>query len=102
MNYLIAANWKMNCSKDFIKSYLSALDIKDNLEVKILICPPDCYLSEIDSSTLKIILTGAQNLSTESEGAYTGEVSDQMLIDHNVEYVIVGHSERREYHNETN
>ena len=102
MNYLIAANWKMNCSRDFIGSYLSALDIKDNSDVKMLICPPDCYLGDFNSNALKIISRGAQNLSTESEGAYTGEVSNQMLIDHNVEYVIVGHSERRQYHNETN
>ena len=102
MKYLIAANWKMNGSKDFIESYLSVLDIKDNSEVKMLICPPDCYLGEINSNALKIISRGAQNLSTESEGAFTGEVSDQMLIDNNVEYVIVGHSERREYHNESN
>ena len=102
MNYLIAANWKMNGSKNFIESYFSSLNIKNNSDVKMLICPPDCYLGDINSMALKIILRGAQNLSTESVGAYTGEVSDQMLIDHNVEYVIVGHSERREYHNETN
>ena len=102
MNYLIAANWKMNCSRDFIGSYLSALDIKDNSDVKVLICPPDCYLGDINSNALKIISRGAQNLSTEPEGAYTGEISTKMLADHNVEYVIVGHSERREYHNETN
>ncbi len=102
MKYLIAANWKMNGSKNFIESYLSALKIKDNPNVKMLICPPDCYLDVINSNALKIISRGAQNLSCESEGAYTGEVSDQMLIDHDVEFVIVGHSERREYHNETN
>ena len=55
MNYLIAANWKMNCSKDFIESYLSALEIKNNSEVKMLICPPDCYLGEINSKALKVV-----------------------------------------------
>jgi len=102
MNYLIAANWKMNGSRNFIESYLSTLYIKHNSDVRMLICPPDCYLGDINSNALKIISRGAQNLSTESEGAYTGETSTKMLIDHNVEYVIVGHSERREYHNETN
>ena len=53
MKYLIAANWKMNGSKDFIESYLSVLDIKDNSEVKMLICPPDCYLGDINSNELK-------------------------------------------------
>ena len=102
MNYLIAANWKMNGSKEFIESYLSAINIEDNPDVKMLICPPDCYLNDINSNAPTIISRGAQNLSTKSEGAYTGEVSSEMLIDHSVEYVIVGHSERREYHNETN
>jgi Triosephosphate isomerase len=45
MNYLIAANWKMNGSKEFIESYLSAINIEDNPDVKMLICPPD-WLSE--------------------------------------------------------
>ena len=102
MNYLIAANWKMNGSKEFIESYLSAINIEDNPDVKMLICPPDCYLNDINSNAPAFISRGAQNLSTKSEGAYTGEVSSAMLIDHSVEYVIVGHSERREYHSETN
>ena len=50
MNYLIAANWKMNGSKEFIESYLSAINIEDNPDVKMLICPPDCYLNDINTN----------------------------------------------------
>tara|TARA_B100001750_G_scaffold56763_1_gene44890 strand:+ start:5337 stop:6089 length:753 start_codon:yes stop_codon:yes gene_type:complete len=102
MNYLIAANWKMNASKQFIRSYLSNLNFEENINVKMLICPPDCYLDEVNSKTNLAILKGAQNISFEEDGAFTGEVSAKMLNDLNVEYTIVGHSERRQYHNETN
>ena len=102
MKYLIAGNWKMNASKEFIRSYLSKLNLNENINVKMLICPPDCYLDEIDSKTGFPVSKGAQNISFEEDGAFTGEVSAKMLKDLNVEYAIVGHSERRQYHNETN
>jgi len=102
MKYLIAGNWKMNSSKEFIRSYLSKLNFEENADVKMLICPPDCYLDEVNSKTSLAISKGAQNISFEEEGAFTGEVSAKMLNDLNVEYTIVGHSERRQYHNETN
>ena len=102
MNYLISANWKMNGDKAFVQSYLSTVNIEDDPEVQMLICPPDCYLQEMDANASQVVLRGAQNLSFNSNGAFTGEVSADMLHDHNVEYVIVGHSERRQFHNETN
>jgi triosephosphate isomerase len=71
-------------------------------EVKIIICPADCYLNEVDTMAPNNVIRGAQNISFNSDGAYTGEVSSSMLKDLNVEYVIIGHSERREYHAETN
>ncbi len=102
MNYLISANWKMNGDKAFVKSYLSSVNIEEDPEVQMLICPPDCYLQEMDTNASQIVSRGAQNLSFNSNGAYTGEVSVEMLHDHNVQYVIVGHSERRQFHSETN
>ncbi len=95
---LIAANWKMNLTpsqtRDYIKSFLPLVEgISDR---EILLCPPFtslCIAQELlQESNVKL---GAQNCHHEQKGAYTGEVSLDMLKDLGVSYVIVGHSERR-------
>ena len=100
---VIAANWKMNTTiveaRNLINEMKSKLDLLKNIE--IVICPPFISLSEI-KELLKgtSIKTGAQNMYFEKEGAYTGEISPQML--HGLcEFVILGHSERRNYFLET-
>ena len=65
--------------------------------VDVVICPPFVYLPVLKGATL-----GAQDMFWEEKGAYTGEISALQLVDLNVEYVIIGHSERRKYFNETN
>jgi len=100
--YFISANWKMNGSKEFTRTFFAAMNEDIDEEVKIIICPADCYLNEVDTMAPNNVIRGAQNISFNSDGAYTGEVSASMLKDLNVEYVIIGHSERREYHAETN
>ena len=100
--YFISANWKMNGSKEFTRTFFAAMNEDIDEEVKIIICPADCYLNEVDTIAPNNVIRGAQNISFNSDGAYTGEVSSSMLKDLNVEYVIIGHSERREYHAETN
>lgn len=100
--YFISANWKMNGSKEFTRTFFTAMNEDIDEEVKIIICPADCYLNEVDTMAPNNVIRGAQNISFNSDGAYTGEVSSSMLKDLNVEYVIIGHSERREYHAETN
>ena len=100
--YFISANWKMNGSKEFTRTFFAAMNEDTDEEVKIIICPADCYLNEVDTMAPNNVIRGAQNISFNSDGAYTGEVSSSMLKDLNVEYVIIGHSERREYHAETN
>ena len=100
--YFISANWKMNGSKEFTRTFFAAMNEDIDEEVKIIICPADCYLNEVDTMAPNNVIRGAQNISFNSDGAYTGEVSASMLKDLNVEYVIIGHSERREYHLETN
>ena len=101
---IIAGNWKMYKTMDEAKNFV--MEVKDNLpdssQVDAVICPPALYLSELlklaEGTPLKI---GAQTMHDVDEGAFTGEVSPNMLAHLNVPYVILGHSERRQYFNET-
>ncbi|WP_339254212.1 triose-phosphate isomerase [Sporosarcina sp. FSL W8-0480] len=101
---IIAGNWKMykkmGEAKAFIAEVKGRLPNTDNVEM--VICPPSPYLSELVSESKGTTLSiGAQTMHDVEEGAFTGEVSPSMLEDMNVEYVILGHSERRQYFNET-
>lgn len=93
----IAGNWKMNGSRGALKTMVDALrDIEtDNT---IVLCVPYTMLG-IDGGRASM---GAQDVSPHTKGAFTGEVSAEMLQDAGAKYVIVGHSERRQYHGETN
>ena len=101
---LVAANWKMNGSITSIRSLVA--DIKTGLgkdeTTEVVICAPYIYLPEIQS-LLKgsLIKSGAQNVSQHEAGAYTGEVSVSMLQEFGCQYVIVGHSERRNLYYES-
>lgn len=103
--FLIAGNWKMNCGPSETEHLLEGIkkhhpQVSDDLEV--LVCPPTVSLTTA-SKTLgdHDIFLGAQNVFFEDNGAYTGEVSTQMLKEVGCHYVIVGHSERRQYFGET-
>lgn len=99
MKPLIVANWKMNPQNakeakklfEFVKR-----GIKTVKNAQVVICPPFVYLSELKGLTL-----GAQNVSREEKGAFTGAISVLQLKDLKVEYIILGHSERRQYFHET-
>ena len=94
---IIAGNWKMNGSRDALKNMINALqDI--NSENTIILCVPYTMLG-LDGGRVSM---GAQDVSQHDHGAYTGEVSAQMIAATGAKYVIVGHSERRQYHGETN
>src|SRR6266487_2434019 len=101
---IIAGNWKMN------KTVAEALDLVGGLkrelvnikEVDIVVCPPFTALSEVSRAVLNTnIRLGAQNMSENNFGAYTGEIAAGMLKEFSVRYVILGHSERRQYQKET-
>lgn len=101
---IIAGNWKMNKAVGDAKRLAEGIkiDLKECLEVDIVLCPPFTALSAvsavIDDSHIKL---GAQNMHWEADGAYTGEISAGMLRDLYCNYVILGHSERRSYFGET-
>jgi len=104
MKNLIAANWKMNPnSQKEAKEIFSALGGPASGwdDIDVVVCPPCVYLPIIKEIKTKNIALGAQNIYFEDKGAFTGEISVAMLKDLGVEYVIIGHSERRKYFGET-
>lgn len=100
---VIAGNWKMNMLPNEAIEYIQAFEpmVKDS-KAEIILCVPytDLFycLMNAQGTNIKI---GAQNMHFAESGAYTGEVSGKMLKSIGVEYVIIGHSERRQYFNET-
>ncbi|MDO9132818.1 MAG: triose-phosphate isomerase [Hydrogenophaga sp.] len=105
MKPLIAGNWKMNGSlaanEALVKAMLDGLG-GQTAATDMALCVPAPYLSQLQSLlTGSTIAWGAQDLSSHEQGAYTGEVSATMLKDFACRYAIVGHSERRQYHSET-
>lgn len=101
MKKIIIANWKMNPSseKEAVELFNAVKNgIKESKNTEVVICPPFIYLPILKGPVLGEVegmILGAQNVFFKSEGAYTGEISPSMLKNFNVEYVIVGHSERR-------
>lgn len=101
---IIAGNWKMNKTVEEAVELAKGikLELADCKDVDVVLCPPFTAtkaVSDVVSETL--ISVGGQNMSSEDDGAYTGEISHTMLKELFVRYVILGHSERREYYKET-
>jgi triosephosphate isomerase len=98
---LVAANWKMNGSLTANEDWTAAFVAKaPSIHCDIVVCAPFPYLCTLGRSVAPAEL-GAQDVSEHSAGAYTGDVSGEMLADVGCRWVIVGHSERRQLHGET-
>ena len=101
---LVAGNWKMNGSKQQVEVQLQALVASQgphSAKVDIVVCPPVVYLQQAQKLLHNVdIELGAQNAYFQSSGAFTGEHSVAMLAEFSVKYILVGHSERRQYFNE--
>ena len=102
---IVAGNWKMNLSREEALLLISGITSRiESKEKQVIFAPPFLYLYKIAKmcSNFNRIKVAAQNCSKEKEGAFTGEVSAKMINSCNADYVIIGHSERREYFNESN
>ncbi|WP_068715451.1 triose-phosphate isomerase [Vibrio tritonius] len=103
---VVMGNWKLNGSKAMVTELLNGLNAEvANIEgVDIVVAPPALYLDQaerlIKEGGNKLIL-GAQNTDIHNSGAFTGDVSPEMLKDLGASHIIIGHSERREYHEES-
>lgn len=98
---IIAANWKMHKSSGDVADFFKKFSVKDS-QVEIVICPPFPLLYQVgEFCRAGGYRLGAQNMFWEAQGAYTGEVSPLHLKDMGVQYVIIGHSERRQMFGET-
>ncbi len=101
---IVAGNWKMHGSRSFATELVAAVAVGLPAPgVDVIILPPLPYLSDlIEDFEDRPLLFGAQDVSDNETGAYTGEVSANMLVDIGARYGLVGHSERRQYHGESN
>jgi len=107
-NKIVAGNWKMNNTLEegitLASEIVNIVADELNDDVKMILCPPFIHLSSVSKIIGKAekVFLGAQNCNDHEKGAYTGEISVHMLKSVGVRYVILGHSERREYYGESN
>lgn len=100
---VVAANWKMFKTRDEALQFIYAVNdqVPSKDIVDTIICAPAIHLRSLVKRQGENIRIGAQNMHYADEGAYTGEISPNMLVSTGVSYVIIGHNERRRYNNET-
>ncbi len=100
---IVAGNWKMNASKESVNNLIGGLlSGMGGVATEVIVCAPFPYLSQVESLISgSSIMLGAQNLNANPKGAFTGEVSANMIKDFGAQHVIVGHSERRSLYGET-
>lgn len=99
---IVAGNWKLHGTRDFANRLVGEVVVEQPVGVDVVILPPLPYLGElIDRFRDSRVRFGAQDVSSNEKGAYTGEVSAAMLVDVGASFGLVGHSERRQYHLES-
>ena len=102
---LVMGNWKLNGSKVFTKELVAGLkaELADVKGCDVAIAPPVMYLAEAEAALAgqSVTALGAQNVDVDVQGAFTGDISTEMLKDFGAKYIIIGHSERRTYHKES-
>lgn len=101
---LIAGNWKMNGSRSRARELIQAIiaGLPQNPSYEVVICPSFVFLSDAaEALAASAVGLGAQNVCDQDQGAYTGEIAGDMLVDFGCRWVIVGHSERRHLYGET-
>jgi triosephosphate isomerase (TIM) len=101
---MVAGNWKMNGSSDSVKELIAG--IKEGMgsvaKAEVVVCPPAVYIPRVVGAAADSgIKVGSQNICDEDKGAFTGEISGDMLKDIGCEYAIIGHSERRALYGES-
>jgi len=102
MKKLIIGNWKMNLTRAEARELAATLKNKGESKGELVICPPFVWLTDIaDILRNGDVLLGAQDAHAAEKGAFTGDISAPMLQDIGVSHVILGHSERRQHHQET-
>ena len=107
MKKLVVGNWKMHGSRasnaELLQGLLAADLIKSAPAAEVAVCVPFVYLPDVAAALGgSAISYGSQDVSSQKQGAYTGEVAGSMIREFGAKYVIVGHSERRSYHAESN
>ncbi|OGT88699.1 MAG: triose-phosphate isomerase [Gammaproteobacteria bacterium RIFOXYA12_FULL_61_12] len=101
---LVAGNWKMNGSIDSVKALIEGIKagVGEVKNTSVAVCAPAIFIPQVQAGLQgSAVAWGGQDLSVHASGAYTGETAASMLLDFGCKYVIVGHSERRTYHGET-
>ncbi len=101
---LVAGNWKMNGSRDSVAELLEGIKggIGEVRVAEMAVCAPAIFIGDVQASLSgSPVPWGGQDLSVHEKGAYTGETAASMLTDYGCKYVIIGHSERRTYHAES-
>lgn len=96
---IVAGNWKMNLNHAEVASLIR--DIKPHAQHTVMVYPPSIFVHEAKAQADQIIV-GTQDISAHDNGAYTGEISASMLNSMDIAWTLIGHSERRQYHGETN
>jgi triosephosphate isomerase len=96
---LVVANWKCNGGADLVHSYLKAFFEIDGAEV--VICPPVIFLTQLQALIRKNVSLGTQDLSALEVGPYTGDISSEMILECGGTWTLIGHSERRALHRES-